>query len=171
MVLPKSSASDDFGFGRRGFFEMWMRCVVKILILALLVCPLGCGAGFGLGLDCCAATSSAVSRSTVSESADASHTCSCPHEKPASGTTDDSTPAPPSSPEKASCQCICGGAVFTKQCEEWTGEILVSLFSDVPVPCTPTCPFRHAVRLIANPDIGGGNFGRFLCTMHASFLC
>jgi hypothetical protein len=145
---------------------MLMRCVSTIQILAILVCPLGCGAGYGLGLECCPTTPS-----PVSESSDASHTCCGSHEEPTSGTTDDSRSSPPSSPKMPSCQCICGGAVFAKQCEELTGETCVSSFSDAPSTYTPTCPSPHQFPLIAVREIGGKNIGRFLCTMHASFLC
>lgn len=135
---------------------MFSRTISCLAILAVIACPLWCSAGLCQGGDCCATTLSTPAESCCDR-------CGSEQEEQ----------APVPSPQKSSCQGVCGGAIFEKPCQINGLETVVlrplpAAIDDVSVD-TGAAP-RHS-EIDKPPRNGPDNVGRTLRALQMSFLC
>lgn len=137
---------------------MLARTVSLVLIVATIACPLWCGESVCQADQCCPGEQSAVPD------------CCC---RGCEQSTPDNDSQPPGdSPEKSSCQGVCGGAVLQKR-SEWndvSAAFFVSLIN-IEAPITARLVECNAQRGTHDWHGRGGNHGRSLCALHMSFLC
>ena len=140
---------------------MLARTVSLALITAIIACPLWCGNGLCHAGQCCSAEQSFRLSSPVHRTA----RC-CDKSSPNSNDN-----CPYDTPCKSSCQGICGGAIFENPCklDDGTDTAFLSLIAvDMPVACQlAECRIYDGNHLLC----WSGNHGRFLRTLHMSFLC
>jgi hypothetical protein len=129
------------------------------MIAAIVACPLWCG------LASCHAAHDVATQDVSSPSHAKSNCC-----RPTSDDKQDQRPGEPVG--DGPCQGVCGGAVL-----ERTGTLghldQFSLFSpfltgEVSVELGPS---GVAFRCVYRAPTSGGNYGRFVRTLHQSFLC
>ncbi len=147
---------------------MFTRIVSLLLMAVAIACPVWCGDGACNTGHCCAADGCSLQQQP---------SCACSiHrtddslcEKPAE---DRDEKAPYRCPKKGSCQGVCGGVVFEKPCEF---EEPYALFLMPPIDSDGS-----QVSLLAQYRTDGfgcyhyisaKNHGRFVRTLHSSFLC
>ena len=85
---------------------------------------------------------------------------------------EDGDPGPCGCPQKLPCQGVCGGAVFEKNVEldDVSASAFVPLLN-TEISLTPQLTERQAFDVRYRGHGHGGNFGRFLCTLHSLLLC
>ncbi|PQO41951.1 hypothetical protein C5Y97_02645 [Blastopirellula marina] len=79
---------------------------------------------------------------------------------------------PPATPDKPDCQGICGGAILISQAEfvvlQFQWFVIDRLIEVQSVGISPSNACLVQSNFVSLSD---GNFGRFLCTLHASYRC
>ena len=149
---------------------MLSRIFSPVLIAAVIACPLSCGHSSGCAKQACAGDDRELQQkySTIAPVPPASAHCGCCGDS--SGK--DQNPSRNPSPEKSSCQGVCGGAVFEKPCELKIVEV------EFVLPLTgadSTFVFLLSVDPADRfdfPDcVRAGNQGRFVRTLHMSLNC
>ena len=141
---------------------MFARTVSLVLTVAIIACPMWCGNGLCHAGWCCSPEQSSHQPCPVHG------TARCCGD---TGSPDSKDDCPGEAPGKSSCQGVCGGAVFEKPRELNDGtdsSVLPLVTAETPVACQlaecRTHGGEHFLRC-------GGNRGRFLRTLHMSFLC
>ena len=143
---------------------MFARTVSIVLTAALIACPMWCGNGLCHAGQCCANERTTHQPCPDQGTARCCNSCD-------NGSPDGSSDCPGDAPAKSSCQGVCGGAVFGKPCELNDGmdpSPMSHIAIETPVAC------QLAERRSYDGEHGlhcGGNHGRFLRTLHMSFLC
>ena len=142
---------------------MFSRIVISVLILAIIACPLRCGKGSCLACQC----------DSMAKSADyvcpdpGTASCCCPSKS--SDNDDDHAPRPCSD---KSCQGVCGGAVIQKPVELDGKDNSMSLpLIEANASITFQLTEAGSLDFVLQGRSGCGNHGRFLRTLHMSFLC
>ncbi len=144
---------------------MYSRTVSLILIAAIVACPMWCGAGLCRGECCSQESSEASTAAPFRGTRDCCHLDEdgCEHGDHQQG---------PRNSSQTSCQGICGGAVFEKIVEvDDCPDVLFLPPVDVYAPITARiveCRHRCCEQNCCRSD---SNHGRFLRTLHMSFLC
>lgn len=145
--------------------DRWMlaRIVSLVLIAAIIACPIWCGNGLCHAGRCCSTKQSPSGPTCAIRSA---AFCCCDKRSPSGD-----RPHPAESPCKASCQGVCGGAIFEKPCLLSTGIDAFYLTTVV----TPVSDMRQMAKCRRH---GGdqllcisGDHGRSLRILHMSLLC
>lgn len=144
--------------------------IVSLLLMAVVVaCPVWCGDGACCADHCCAADGCSSQQQQPSCACSAHKTGDCLGEKPAE---DRDEKAPYRCPKKASCQGICGGVVFEKLCE------FEEPFAFFVMPLIDSDGSQLSLLARYRTDglgrylcISAKNYGRFVRTLHCSFLC
>ena len=147
---------------------MFTRIVSLLLMAAVVACPMCRGEGVRSACHCCAADGGSLQQhSSCACSVHGTDDCQC--EKPAQN-SDEHTPN--GCPKKGSCQGVCGGVVIEKPCEF---EEPYAMFLMPPIDSDGS-----QVSLLAQYRADGlgfhfyisaKNHGRFVRTLHSSFLC
>lgn len=145
---------------------MSSRTVCLVLIAAVIACPLWCGNGLCRAGQCCP---QGESQSSDVCPVHQTRICCC---NPASQDSQgDDQPCPTRSSETF-CQGICGGAVFEKTVD--VNKVARVLFLPLSDAQTPTvfrlCEHGHD-RNGQHQCVSRVNHGRFVRTLHMSFLC
>jgi len=142
---------------------MFPRAVSTVLITAIIACPMWCGDAPCQAGRCCSAEHFSHQACCPVHSTD---DC-CGKEKP----SDPDNGEPSDAPDKSPCQGVCGGAVFAKPCE--LNVRVSSSFASFVAIESPV-----AVQSVISRAVGGEPFldrgsshGRWLRTLHMSFLC
>ena len=145
---------------------MHSRLVSLVLIAAVIACPMWCGNGL-----CCA------SECYLSQDVDAAGqasmegkpNCCCDDEIPSR--RPDNRQSPPESTE-FSCQGICGGAIFERSVDVDHGSHLHCLpLIDDDAPVTAQLADCGSPRSEQHRCRSDSNHGRFVRTLHMSYLC
>lgn len=166
IACPDSPAYH--GWELRKVLLMLTRIVSLLLMAVVVACPVWCGDGACRDDHCCAADGCS-SQQQPSCACSAHKTGDCLGEKPAE---DRDEKVPYRCPKEGSCQGICGGVVFEKLCEF---EEPFSFFLMPPIDSDGS-----QVSLLAryrteglgrHLSISAKNYGRFVRTLHCSFLC
>ena len=147
---------------------MFDRLVSLVMIFAVIACPMCCGNRACHADQCCATDLCLLGKQ-------ASPTCpihrtieGCFNETAQDHNGRDHRPCP----EKSSCQGICGGAVFEKPCELTNLEAY--FFSPWVDDNGSIVSLLAHFRTSSARDHHGSdatNHGRFVRTLHSSFLC
>lgn len=147
---------------------MFDRLVSLVMIFAVIACPMCCGNRACHAGQCCAADLCRLGKQ-------ASPTC--PIHRTIEGCFNETAQDhdgrdPRRCPEKSSCQGICGGAVFEKPCElaNFEAYFFSLCVDDNDSIVSLSAHFRTSgTRQHHGSD--ATNYGRFVRTLHSSFLC
>ena len=151
---------------------MFTRLISLVLIVAVIACPMWCSngqclAGQCLAGQCCAtADCSLEKRSTQVCPTHDTKNCCC------ESVPGREEPEPHRCPEESSCQGICGGAVFEKTCE--FKSIEASFFVPLSAKDSSVVSLLARARTFCSEhphQLSAKNHGRFMRTLHSSFLC
>jgi len=163
------------------------RIVPIVLVAALVGCPLWCGSGPCSGGGICCTAQQSLAATCSAHTAEA---CCCdrggqtlrdighadyPDANPGSATPNGATPNGncPIRSDGLPCQGVCSGAVVAKPTELDEDPILVplplSLTDEFDRCCLAWLDCRQDAFNPVSPP--AANYGRFLCTLHASWLC
>ena len=143
---------------------MFFRLFSLVLISAVIACPLWCGPGIGVAGPCCSLGSSTAAASC--EAQGIPDGCCQEH-------VGEPLPVEPECPDEfCGCQGICGGAVLARPVEvDRNCETRLLPLVDVDSPVSS----GFAGSWDYNSDFhcrgSGKNVGRFMRTLHKSFLC
>lgn len=141
---------------------MFARIVSLVQIAAIIACPMWCSSGLCLAGQCCSVKQSADQVCPVHGSA--KYCCN-------QESHDDDNRGPCRCPGK-SCQGVCGGAVFEKPVgvNDASDSFLFHSI-DVEVAFTPQPTKCRTLNVEHHWHCHAGNHGRFVRTLHMSFLC
>jgi len=147
---------------------MFTRLVSLVLVAAVIACPMWCGNGVCHADQCCIADECG--------SEEQSSAC-CPLHAAADCCTgnvaqEHDEDAPGRCPNESACQGVCGGAVFEKSCElnGPDGSFFLPTIGHDGSTVSLLSHFR-IVGVQHHPCISAKNHGRFVRTLHSSFLC
>jgi hypothetical protein len=144
---------------------MFSRTVSLVLIAAIAACPMWCGAGLCHGQCCSQGSSEASTASPLNE------TQNCCHREE-SGSEHGNNQQGPRNSSQTSCQGICGGAVLEKTVEvDDSPDGLILALADAYAAVATRIVERSHRRFEQTCCGSGSNHGRFLRTLHMSFLC
>ena len=146
---------------------MFDRFVSLVQIVAVVACPMGCGE-----VVCCGGQGS-ITYECSSETEPAL----CPVQGIAECCRGDSTQdqhreTPSGCPDRTSCQCVCGGAVFEKprELDGIDASCFLTLMDGDGTMMSLLSHFRTTGAEFQG-CVGARNHGRSLRTLHMSFLC
>ena len=142
---------------------MLARSVSVILIAVVIACPMWCGNGVCHADQCCSAKQSSYEVCPVQ----GTDHCCCDQSSP-----DSDHPCPSKTSGKSSCQGVCGGVIFGKpiKLNDVADSFIVSLM-DTEALVVVRLVERNIHGIEHYRHCRGGNHGRFLRTLHMSFLC
>ena len=149
---------------------MFDRLVALVLIAAVIACPLWCGNVFCRGDQCCAADECSLEEQSPASCPRQGNACRGQNRADCSEESNENAPC--RRPGKSSCQGICGGAVFEKSCELDEPDIsfFLPMLENVGLFDTLLVHFRTAVAEHHHCP-SSKNHGRFVRTLHSSYLC
>ena len=147
---------------------MFNRLISLVLIAAVIACPMWCGNGVCPAHQCCAAQECSLDEQSLA-SCPQHGTVDCCRENSSEEHDED---APCRCPDTSTCQGVCGGAVFEKSCELDGPDIpffLPMIENDGSI-VSLLAHFR-TVGAEHHHCLSARNHGRFVRTLHSSFLC
>jgi hypothetical protein len=142
---------------------MFSRTISLVLIAAIIACPMWCGSGLCIAGQCCEQAAS-----SASDAGGDHRTMECCRKCDGHNDSDQNRPCLP----ETSCQGVCGGAVLQKSVEldDFSDTFFRPMFDD-HAPITARLLECSHGRSEQHRCGSNTNHGRFVRTLHMSFLC
>ena len=143
---------------------MFDRFVSLLLIAAVIACPMWCDSGV---CQCCAPVGWSAEGDSPKSCSLNEAACCCERSE-----QDKERDVPRPCPDTSNCQGVCGGAVIEKPCE--LDEADASFLPLLMITDESIVSLQLQIRAVAVEHHccpGTKNYGRFVRTLHSSFLC